>query len=343
MNNVAVHTNYISLYSGGGGLDLGFRLANPAARPVLYVEREFQAAALLVDHIEAGLMEPAPVWSDTGTLDCEPFVDRVDWIIGGFPCQPWSVAGARAGTDDERWLWPHIERLVREIRPRGIFVENVPGIFHGGIEHVLGGMAALGFDAEWISVRASDVGAPHRRERVFIMAYAGGIKLREAKDQSQPSDITRTRVGQLGITSSSGRSAGRHRERQHEVRDNGNGSPSEDIELGRVGQSRAGEGSEALGNADHQGLQGRRRHSGRGHERLAWPPGPSDTDAWANVPERYWPAVESEVRGMADGSTGSTHGLSRSVRLRILGNSVVPLQAALAYTILNERFRKASA
>ena len=171
---MALHSRretYISLYTGGGGLDLGFQLANPAAVPILYVEREIHAAALLVDHIQAGILDEAPVWSDSGTLDCKPFVDQVDWIIGGFPCQPWSAAGKRSGIEDPRWLWPHIARMVREIRPERLFLENVPGLLSGGIEHVLGDLAEMGFSSEWGSVKASDVSAPHRRERTFIYAY----------------------------------------------------------------------------------------------------------------------------------------------------------------------------
>ena len=134
MNSVVIHSErqtYISLYTGGGGLDLAFRRENPAARCILYVERDMEASALLADHIEAGLMDAAPIWSDSSTLDCRPFAGKVDWVIGGFPCQPWSFAGKRSTTDDSRWLWPHIERIIREVRPRGLFLENVPGLVRG--------------------------------------------------------------------------------------------------------------------------------------------------------------------------------------------------------------------
>ena len=173
---MALHTGqqtYISLYTGGGGLDLGFRLANPDAVPLLYVERELPAAAFVVDHIKAGLLDEAPVWSDTGTLDCRPFAGKVDWFVSGFPCQPFSYAGKRRGTDDERWLWEHIRRLASEIRPRYLFLENTPGLLvRSGIGTVLGELSEIGYDSEYVSVRASAVGAPHRRERVFILAYS---------------------------------------------------------------------------------------------------------------------------------------------------------------------------
>jgi DNA (cytosine-5)-methyltransferase 1 len=337
---VALHTG-VALFAGGGGLELGLSLAlGTDYRPVAYVERECTSAAVLAANMERGWLDKAPVWDDVTTFTGDvvsPLVDNIDIVTAGFPCQPWSVAGQRKGTDDERWLWPLIFRLVREIRPRSIFLENVPGLLHGGIEHVLGDLASVGFDAEWTSVRASDVGAPHRRERVFI----------------------------LGITSSSGRSSGSDREREHEVRDNGNGSPSEDQQLRGVGQSGASEGSEALADTDHgdrgqrdtgtevseravnrpaisergvddsdnQGLQRWGRYSRRGDEWLAWPPGPSDYDAWERVDERFYPA-KPDVRGVAN---GLARGLARADKLRILGNGVVPQQAALAFTLLHDR------
>ena len=164
----------MALFAGGGGLELGLSLAlGTDYRTIAYVERDATSAAVLAANMERGRLDKAPIWDDVETFTgsvVSPFVDNIDILTAGFPCQPWSVAGQRKGTDDERWLWPLIFRLVREIRPRNIFLENVPGLLHGGIEHVLGDLASVGFDAEWTSVRASDVGAPHRRERVFCLA-----------------------------------------------------------------------------------------------------------------------------------------------------------------------------
>ena len=359
---MALHTG-LALFAGGGGLELGLSLAlGTNYRPVAYVERECTSAAVLAANMERGWLDKAPIWDDVTTFTGDvvsPLVDNIDIVSAGFPCQPWSVAGNRKGTDDERWLWPLIFRLVREIRPRSIFLENVPGLLHGGIEHVLGDLASVGFDAEWTSVRASDVGAPHRRERVFILANSTSERPREAgRHIERPStratsdrtalanssnlsgqvsppgraDGTSGAVaawasGELGITSSSGRSTGRHREREHEVRDNGNGSPSEDQQLRGVGQSGASEGSEALANPISE--RGCSRDNQREH---AFPPGPSGD--WNNIDQRYWPAVKSPVRGVANGMAGE---LARADKLRILGNGVVPQQAALAFTLLHDR------
>ncbi len=370
-SNVALHTGqqtYISLYTGGGGLDLGFRLANPDAVPLLYVERELPPAALVVDHIKAGLLDEAPVWADTGTLDCKPFADKVDWIIGGFPCQPWSVAGGQAGLDDERWLWPHIREILRTVQPRGAFFENVPGLLRGGLGPILGDLAALGFDAEWISLRASDVGAPHRRERVFILAYGAGQRLeRQRPAEISPGDTAPLTPNSSSETLAYSTSLISERVEREKATD---GKPEKTIR----------DRSRNLGNADESRLEGWQQPVGqRAYERPSWPPGPSDTDAWAEVlTERPDPAPavgkaaeqglpkrnrervsaagtrdaefectsgrngqaspESEVRGVAD---GVARRLDRTAQLRILGNGVVPQQAALAFKLLWQRLNHA--
>ena len=166
--------NYISLYSGGGGLDLAFKLANPGARAICYVEREASSIAVLADHMQTGQLDDAPIFADSGTFDGKPWRGKVDWLIGGFPCQPASVAGRRSGQDDERWLFPHIRRIMSETHPQGVFLENVRGLLSvnngDGFEEILRDLASLGYNVEWGVLKASDVGASHRRERVFIYA-----------------------------------------------------------------------------------------------------------------------------------------------------------------------------
>jgi DNA (cytosine-5)-methyltransferase 1 len=98
--------------------------------------------------------------------------ESVAVLCGGFPCQPVSVAGKRRGHKDARWLWPEFSRLIGELRPRYVVVENVPGLFTAGFGTVIGDLAALGYDAEWECLPASAFGAPHRRERVWIVAYS---------------------------------------------------------------------------------------------------------------------------------------------------------------------------
>ncbi len=159
----------LSLCAGIGGLDLGLRLAC-GARTVCYVEREAYACAVLVARMEEGALDAAPIWFDLLTFDGRPWAGAVDIVAAGFPCQPFSVAGAQLGVEDERWIWPDIARIVREVRPRYVFLENVPPLVKHGLGIVLADLAALGFDAEWGVFAASEVGAPHQRERIFILA-----------------------------------------------------------------------------------------------------------------------------------------------------------------------------
>ena len=167
---MVLHTgNYISLCSGIGGLDLGVKAAFPNARCVCYVERESFAASVLVARMEDSSLDKAPVWSDLTTFDCAPWRGSVDFVVAGFPCQPVSVAGRRKGEGDERWIWEHVIRVVREVGCRYVFLENVAGLLSMGCGRVLGDLAQSGFDAEYMCIQASDVGAPHKRSRWFCL------------------------------------------------------------------------------------------------------------------------------------------------------------------------------
>lgn len=187
--------NGLALCAGVGGLDLGLRLAlGSRFRSVVYVEREAYAAAALVARMEDAALDPAPVWDDLVTFDGRPWRGVVDLVTAGFPCQPWSVAGQRKGTADERWLWPDIVRIIREVDPRLVFLENVPGLLRHGLSIVLEDLASLGFDAEWDSFRAGELGAPHKRERLFILAHAAVEREREPHDEASADARTRARA-----------------------------------------------------------------------------------------------------------------------------------------------------
>ena len=154
--------NVGSLFSGIGGIDLGLERAG--MRIAWQCEIDPWCRRVLEKHWPS-----VPNYGDIRVItdECEP----VDVLAGGFPCQPVSLAGRRAGQSDERWLWPEFARLVRLLRPRYVLVENVPGLLSAGMGDVLGDLAACGYDAEWDSIGAVDVGAPHRRKRVWIVAY----------------------------------------------------------------------------------------------------------------------------------------------------------------------------
>ena len=157
--------------AGYGGIHLGLKRAIPNLRVIAYGEIEAFAVANLVAKMEAGLMDCAPVWSDLKTFPCEAFRDRVDLLVAGYPCQPFSAAGKRLGTEDPRHLWPHIARSIRIIRPRMCFFENVEGHISLGLREVIGELEQMGYKVSWGIFSASEVGAPHQRKRVFILAY----------------------------------------------------------------------------------------------------------------------------------------------------------------------------
>jgi len=121
-----------------------------------------------------GSIDDAPLWDDLRTFDGRPWRGIAEAMFGGIPCQPWSVAGKREGEADERDLWPDFRRVLCEVRPRFALVENVPGLLVRGLGRILGDLAEVGYSAEWDVLSAAGVGAPHRRERVWIVAYCEG-------------------------------------------------------------------------------------------------------------------------------------------------------------------------
>jgi DNA (cytosine-5)-methyltransferase 1 len=168
---VADTFNVLSLFTGGAGLDVGLGLVLPNARTVAVVERECFAVEVLAEAFESGALEPCPVWTDVRTFDGKPWNGLVDCIVGGYPCQPFSVAGKGLGTDDHRHLWPEVARIVAEVGPSFCIFENVAGHVRLGLDGVWGDLRGMGYEVEGVLVRASDVGASHRRERLFLLAH----------------------------------------------------------------------------------------------------------------------------------------------------------------------------
>lgn len=186
MDNPTV--NIISVCSGIGGLDHGvrnaLRLCGYVPRTIAYVEGEAFACAVLDAHMQAGDMDAAPIWTRIESFPSGCFMGSVDMVIGGIPCQGFSVAGTRKGTKDDRWLWPDMWRIVKESGASVLFLENVPGFIHGGGLHaVLTDLAASGWNAEWDCFSAEQVGAPHRRERFFLLAYSDEFRWRVQCDK----------------------------------------------------------------------------------------------------------------------------------------------------------------
>ena len=299
--NVAARTTYISISTGSGMLDVGFELAFPQARPICYVEREAAAAAVVVARIEEGALADAPVWSDLRTFDHEPWRGRVGWLIGGIPCQGNSLAGKRRLESDERNLWPNFWRLALALDCDGLVLENVPGIAIPGAsgqrapaDGILQDLAEGGWDAEWLRLPASAVGASHQRERFFIMAIRVGVGLQAQQSKREQF-----------------------------------GSAEGGVQLADAIGSRP-QGESAAGSADPDDA-----HAGRSSGAdLLFAPSPSDP-RWGEILQAD-PALEPAICRMADG-LASWLDLARADRLRLTGNGVVPLQAALAMHVLSSR------
>jgi len=163
--------NELELFAGAGGGILGSMLLGH--RTVCAVECDAYARSVLLARQTDGTFPPFPVWDDVRTFDGRPWRGIVDVVSGGFPCQDISVAGKGAGLDGERsGLWSEMARIIGEVRPRYAFIENSPALINRGLDRVLSDLAALGFDARWGIMGASDVGAPHKRERVWILGYS---------------------------------------------------------------------------------------------------------------------------------------------------------------------------
>ena len=157
-----------SLFAGIGGIDLGLERAGMECS--WQVEIDPYCAKVLEKH-----WPNVRRYGDVKTIDWSA-VEPVDLVCGGFPCQPVSLAGRRGGQSDARWLWPEFVRCIRDIRPRYVLVENVPGLLAGTREfgEILGDLVAGGYDAEWDCLPAAAFGAPHLRYRVFLVAYSPG-------------------------------------------------------------------------------------------------------------------------------------------------------------------------
>ena len=172
--------NELALFAGAGGGILGAHLLG--WRTVCAVEWEPYAACVLAARQNDGLLPPFPIWDDIQTFDGRPWRGIVDVISGGFPCQDISVAGKGAGINGARsGMWGHMARVVGEVRPSFVFVENSPMLTARGGTRVLGDLAALGYDTRWTVMGAADVGAPHQRDRIWIVGHSN--RMRELQPQ----------------------------------------------------------------------------------------------------------------------------------------------------------------
>ena len=172
--------NGLDLFSGIGGIGLGL---SEYVRTVCYCEQDRYAQGVLLSRMQSGEIDTAPIWDDIRTLRAD-MLPAIDIIFGGFPCQDISVAGRGAGLAGERsGLFYEIVRLAKEIRPAFLFLENVPAIRTRGLASVCVELASLGYDLRWTVISASSVGAPHKRERWFLLAHSNNNRRRKQIQQ----------------------------------------------------------------------------------------------------------------------------------------------------------------
>lgn len=172
--------NGLDLFSGIGGISLGLK---PYVTTIAYCESDSYAQGVLLSRMQTGDIDKAPIWDDVRTLSGE-MLPEVDIIFGGFPCQDISTAGNGKGLEGERsGLFFEIRRLVSELRPRFVFLENVPAISVRGLDRILLEFTSLGYDTRWTTVSAESVGACHKRRRWFMLAHSNGQPMRIEHEQ----------------------------------------------------------------------------------------------------------------------------------------------------------------
>lgn len=292
--------NVLSLFSGIGLHDLGLERAG--MRTVAFCENDPWCREVLKKH-----WPEVPCFDDVRTLSADALrsagVERVDLITGGFPCQPHSVAGSRKGVEDERWLWPDYARLIRELRPSWVLAENVPGIRTTAIDLVLADLEAAGYACWPLVVGADDVGAPHRRKRVWIVAYRNGAGHEGERSgglldgERTPRGYDADRRGERAVGDNVSNPEGERRQEQGD---------------GRVAGSRAG-------------CDGTR-----------WPARPGE-------PRYDWEAprlTQSRVGGAAHGYARRVDSLMRRSRLKGLGNANPPqVVEAIGRVLMEHNYR----
>lgn len=283
-------------------------MVRPALRVVASVERQAYAASVLASRMVEGALDPCPIFDDLESFDGRAYRGRVDLVAAGFPCQGASVAGKRRGTDDARWLWPEVWRITRECGASMLFVENVPGLLTvnsgAAFATILGDLAALGWVAEWDCVPAAAVGAPHVRDRVFLLAADANriaVRIESERDQRQGRSEREAERGDPEFVSdgSSRHAAEANRDRSQAI--------------GNVGQLDEGERQERRDDLD----------------------GCNVSPGWSRVVGRVAP-VPSICR-VDDGAPGGLDDAAWHERLHLLGNGVVPQAAARAFAHLQSR------
>lgn len=297
----------LSLCSGYGGLDMALGLSVAA-----YAEVDKHAAKVMAHH------HHVPNIGDITTVDWSK-MPHYDWITGGFPCQPFSLAGKRQGENDARHLWPNIAEAIRVVQPGHVFLENVRSLLTLGFGPVVSDLAGMGYGVRWGVVRASDAGAPHRRARIFLLARTADAY----------------RIGYDRVRDA-GPSRWQEPAHHHCLAPDANSDGPQGAKAA-AGQDAQRQGSADLGQLDRrrsEGLWGDYWPAVRRWERLMgrsapWPTEPSRAGG-THLSARF---VEWQM-GLPDGHVTAVPGIPWTQQIKILGNGVVPQQARLALSLL---------
>lgn len=258
-------------------------------------------------------------------------VESIDILTAGYPCQPFSTAGNRKGDEDERHLWPYIKEIISALRPKRVVLENVRGHLSLGFKEVLEGFTEIGYDAKWAIVRASDAGAPHRRERLFVIAqptHSNSERLDvRGETEKWNQRESQSKSPQCCETTSNPDSSARSESR----RTNRGIYESTSKEFNGSNRNEHWSCCETATNSSSQGLQGcsrqRFRYESSSEMSMRRPPNTLDNDK-LNV------KFVEYMMGLPKGWVTDLE-ISRSQQLKLLGNGVVPQQAYYALELLN--------
>ena len=319
--------NELALFAGAGGGILGGHLLGWLT--VCAVEWEAYPASVLCARQNDGLLPSFPIWDDVQTFDGKPWRGIVDVVSGGFPCQDISAAGNGAGiTGNRSSMWKHMARIIGEVRPQYVFVENSPMLTSRGLGTVLGDLASMGFDAEWGVLSAADVGANHLRERIWICA-----KQRKFLSYSEHDWIGWREQFKKSIKEKNGNVADSNGERGERLDAIQIDGCSRSLD-GKSNASNAKESTEmaSVSNVAYSSLSGLstcNQPSSRPRKQLLEKQFGGSSNEQRKI-KYEWPA-EPNVGRVANGVA------SRVDRLKAIGNGQVSRVAATAWKLLKER------
>ena len=313
----------LDLFSGYGGISLAL---SDWVRPLAYCEIERYAQGVLLSRISEGLLPAAPIWDDVRTFPSEDFRGAIDIIYGGFPCQDISVAGAGKGLEGERsGLFYEVCRLVKELNPSFVFLENVPAIRTRGLRTVIRELTTLGYDCRWTCVSASEVGAPHIRKRWFLLAAdSHGKSVRDVEQRlpgRREGGVSDKRENEPRNHGESKYLADSCKRRGALAHSGGSGNRTELSSMGR--EEKAGESKPTL--SPSSSCTGLANSNGEGLQRYGERILRAESEKpWACERSGWW-EVEPDVGRVVDGCS------FRVDRIKALGNGVVPAQAKVAF------------